>query len=95
MIIAAALRRAAVFSFNKGGKMDFGAIMKIRETWSRFQANHPKFPMFLQAVSQKGVSEGTIMEIRFTYPDGKELTSNLRITQEDLELFETLKEIRP
>ena len=39
-------------------------LMKIKNAWSRFAANHPKFPLFLNAIVKKGIQEekkGTII----------------------------------
>lgn len=69
-------------------------IMKFKSLWDNFTTRHPKFPMFLNAVLQTGVSEGTIFEIQVKNPDGKEYASNLKITKEDLELFEKLKNMK-
>ena len=54
--------------------MDFRQItmmQKIKSGMDRFRANHPKFPMFLRAVSQDALVEGTIIEINVTTPEGK------------------------
>ena len=59
-----------------------------------FERRHPKFFPFLQAVSQSGISEGSVLEINVTRPDGKVLSSNLRLTAEDLELLAQLKNMR-
>ncbi len=69
-------------------------IMKFKSLWDNFTTRHPKFPMFLNAVLQTGVSEGTVFEIQVKNPDGKEYASNLKITREDLELFEKLKNMK-
>ena len=42
--------------------MDFNQIamiQKIKSGMDRFRANHPKFPLFLNAVSQNALMEGT------------------------------------
>ena len=66
-------------------------ILKFKGMWVDFTKRHPKFPLFLNAVSQSGVTDGTVIEIQIKKPDGKEFTSNLKITQEDMALFEKLK----
>lgn len=73
--------------------MNIGAAIKAKGAWEKFTRNHPKFPLFLEAVKNKGVHEGTVVSICFTEPDGSKLETNLRITAEDLELFETLKDL--
>ena len=56
--------------------------------------NHPKFPLFLNAVSQDALREGAVVEITVTTPEGKNYCSNLKLMQEDLELIECLKALR-
>ena len=51
-------------------------LMKIKNAWSRFAANHPKFPLFLNAIVKKGIQEETIFEFKVTYPDGQQLVTN-------------------
>ena len=49
--------------------MDFRQItmmQKIKSGMDRFRANHPKFPLFLRAVSQDALVEGSIIEINVT-----------------------------
>lgn len=69
------------------------ALLALKSSFEKFQNNHPKFVQFVQTIAQMGVKEGTIFECKVIMPDGKELQTNLRITQEDLEMFEKLKEM--
>ena len=69
-------------------------MMKFAGMWKEFTSRHPKFPLFLNALSQNGITEGTILEIQVKQPNGAELASNLKITKEDMELFQKLKEMR-
>lgn len=66
-------------------------LQKIQSGLATFQRNHPKFPMFLRAVSQEAIMEGTIIEITVKTPEGKEYCSNLKVKADDLEFVETLK----
>lgn len=68
-------------------------LLKMKAAWDKFQAGHPKFPLFLNAVMQNGLNEGTILEFTVTTPEGKTSCANLKITREDLELFQELKEL--
>ena len=61
--------------------------------WQKFTANHPKFPKFLKAVAAEGIQEHTIIEVSVTTPEGKTYCSNLKITQDDLDLLEQFKHI--
>ncbi len=74
--------------------MDLGMIMKLKGAWDTFTGNHPKFPLFLQAVGKKGIKEGSILEVSITDPDGTVMNTNLKITATDMELLDTLKSLR-
>lgn len=71
------------------------AIMKAAQGWKRFTTNHPKFPMFLQAVRNTGIQEGSVIEVSITDPSGKVMDTNIKVTADDIELFQSLKEIKP
>ncbi|MDO4982102.1 MAG: hypothetical protein Q4E35_00915 [Eubacteriales bacterium] len=70
--------------------MDIGSLMKLKQMWGTFCANHPKFPDFLKAVKAKGVVEGTEVTFTVTYPDGQNLRAGLKLRQSDVELIEKL-----
>ncbi|MCQ2536522.1 MAG: hypothetical protein MJ110_06105 [Lachnospiraceae bacterium] len=74
---------------------DFGKVMQLMNAWNTFQQNHPKFPMFLKAVSSRGIKEDTIIEMAVTMPDGEKLETNLKITASDLALFEQFRNLQP
>ena len=67
-------------------------LMKMKNAWSRFAANHPKFPLFLNAIVKRGVQEGPIFEFKVTSPDGQELVTNMRLSADDIELWKELSE---
>ena len=66
--------------------MDFRQItmmQKIKSGMDRFRANHPKFPLFLRAVSQDALVEGSIIEI-----------TNVKLKADDMELFDSFKNMQ-
>ncbi len=67
------------------------AIFKAKKSWETFCTNHPKFPAFLQAAQSAGIKEGTVFEVSMTTPEGKTLTTNVRLTASDMQAFEDLK----
>ena len=69
------------------------AIFKAKKSWDTFCRNHPRFPAFLQAVQASGIQEGTVIEVTVTTPEGKNMTTNVRITASDLQAVEDLKGI--
>lgn len=73
--------------------MNPAALMKIMNAKNKFTANHPKFVAFLNAAFSRRIEEGTVIEITFTRPGEEPMTTNMKVQQADLELFEELKEL--
>ena len=76
--------------------MNFSQLGKIQELkghMDTFCRNHPKFPMFLGAVAQNAVEEGTIIEINVTALNGAHYETNLKLRAEDLEFIRALQEM--
>ena len=73
--------------------MNPAAIFKIKGAWEKFAGNHPKFPMFLQAAAGSGIKEGYIIEVKIVTDEGKTMCTNVKLTESDMELFRTLKEV--
>jgi len=69
------------------------SFLTLKSSFEKFQNNHPKFIQFAQAIMQMGIKSGTILECKVIMPDGRELQTNLKITEDDLELFQKLKEM--
>ena len=69
-------------------------LFKMKGMWDRFTQNHPKFSLFLRAAQQKGIQEGTILAVSITTPSGEKLETNLRVTADDMLLFEELKKLQ-
>ena len=74
--------------------MDLGMMLKIGGLWTKFSKSHPKFPQFIKAVQKNGLKADTVVDIKITYPDGNTLDSNLKISENDLQLFEELKKLK-
>ena len=66
-------------------------LLKVKEAWHVFSANHPKFRPFVKAVAQTGVPEDTLIEVSFTMPDGQKLETNLKVQESDRELLRIFK----
>ena len=74
--------------------MNISAIWKLKGAWEKFTTNHPKFPFFLDAMKRKGIQEGTVIAISFTDVEGKTIETNIKVTASDIELYESLKDLR-
>ncbi|MDE6209906.1 MAG: hypothetical protein K2M73_09580 [Lachnospiraceae bacterium] len=73
--------------------MNPASIIKIMKAKDKFTNNHPRFAAFLQMVFSSKLEEGTIIEITVTKPNENPITTNMKVLQSDLELFNELKEI--
>lgn len=67
------------------------AIFKAKKSWETFCRNHPRFPAFLQAVQSAGIQEGMIVEVSVTTPEGRKMTTNVKLTDTDMQAFNDLK----
>ena len=66
-------------------------LLKLKGMWDQFTQRHPKFPASLKAMTQGAVTEGSVIEITVTTADGRKISSNLKVTREDMELVEEVK----
>ena len=69
-------------------------IQKLKTSMDTFRNNHPKFPLFLDAVSKDALMEGTIIEITVTTPQGKNYCTNVKLKPEDMELMESFQNMK-
>lgn len=74
--------------------MNPAKIFQLKASWDRFAAAHPKFPLFLRAVSGNDViREGTVIEVNITTAEGKNFATNVKVTADDMQLFSDVREI--
>ncbi len=70
------------------------ALLALKSDFNKFKNNHPKFLQFAKAFTKAGIQEGTVMECKVITADGREFQTNIRVTADDLELLENLKNLR-
>lgn len=68
-------------------------VLQMKGAWDAFQKNHPKFLQFIKAVGKGALAEGTVMELTVTTAEGKTLSTNLKLTAQDMELFRQIQEV--
>ena len=66
-------------------------LLKIKGLWDGFTKRHPKFPAFLRVMTQGAITEGSVLEITVTTAEGKVISSNIKVTKEDMEMVEALR----
>lgn len=70
---------------NPQGMMQFMAAINT------FRGNHPKFFSFIQNVLKGGMPVDTIIEMTVTKPGEEPITTNIKVKQSDIELFESIR----
>lgn len=73
--------------------MNPATLMKLMSAKNQFTQAHPKFVKFMQMHMARGLEAGSVLEITVTSADGTSTTANMRVSQEDLALFQSLKEL--
>lgn len=68
-------------------------FMQIKGMLDTFKKSHPKVPMFFSAAVQS-ISEGSIVEMTITNPDGKKICTNMKVTKDDIQLIQQLKQMK-
>lgn len=68
------------------------AMMKIKGLMDRFKNNHPKVLMFVQDAAQN-MGEGSVIDITITTKDGKQMRTNMKVTADDVDLVQQLKQM--
>ena len=76
-----------------GYDMNPMTMMKISGMVKEFQGRHTKvFPFFRDTANSIGID--SIIEMKITTAEGKVLQTNMKVTQEDLELIAQLKQMQ-
>lgn len=66
-------------------------LVQARSALAQFEKRHPRVRGFLESVSKDALREGTIVEVSVTTPEGRNYITNIKVTQEDIDLY---KEVR-
>ncbi len=69
-------------------------LMQFQKMLETFRYNHPKLPLFFQAVSRDALVEGTILEMTAKSPDGREYCTNMKLNASDVEMIQALKRLK-
>ena len=68
------------------------ALMAMKAQFEQFRDRHPKFLQFF-SVAGESVTEDCLIEVSLTTADGKKMLTNMKVTQEDLELIAQMKKL--
>ena len=68
-------------------------MMQILGALNTFRSNHPKFASFISIFLKGGIPEGTVIEVTVTKPGEESVTTNMKVLDSDIKLFEALKDM--
>lgn len=68
-------------------------ILQLKTMLTKFRQNHPESASVFSPAASKAINEGSVIEISLTTAEGRELCTNMRVTQDDLEMIRTLGEM--
>lgn len=66
------------------------ALLTFKKKWEEFSGRHPRFVSFIGTLQGTGVPVGSIIDISVTLPSGEKYQSNLKLTEEDVEMIRSL-----
>ena len=71
-------------------------LLRVKADLKAFRAAHPKFTAFLRYSAEHCIEPGNVVEFTVRQPDGQEIRSNLRLSEQDaallLRLYAALQE---
>ncbi len=69
-------------------------LLKLKERLGIFQSQHPKVLLFLKNVGGHAAREGAVIELKVTDPDGQSHVTNMKVTKEDVETIQLLRNLQ-
>ena len=69
-------------------------MMAMRGALVGFASRHPKAATFVNDIRAAGTVPGQEIAVAVRYPDGREFKAGIRLTQEGIEMLETLKSMQ-
>ena len=63
--------------------MNPAELLRLKSDLKTFESDHPKFPAFVRYAADRGLREGTVVEVVLRQPDRKVQTGTLRETIRD------------
>ena len=69
-------------------------VMQLGSRFQTFNQQHPKFGAFLREAGKDAMREGSVIEMKVTSPEGQEYVTNIRLTAEDIETIQIIRNLR-
>ena len=69
-------------------------LFKMQKAWSTFSSEHPQFSQFIQYVCTHPIEVGDVIAVSIDRGENRgKVSSNLRVTEKDLELISLLQSL--
>ncbi len=72
--------------------MNPAELLRLKSDLKAFEKDHPKFPAFVRFCADRGIHEGTVVEIQLRQPDGTATKANLRLNEHDVKTLQRLRQ---
>ena len=72
--------------------MNPAELLRLKSDLKTFENDHPKFPAFVRYCADRGLHEGTVVEIVLRQPDGTATKANLRLNEHDVKTLQRLRQ---
>ena len=69
-------------------------LLRMMNLRKEFENRHPRVVSFFNRELLSSMEEGTVLEMTITRPGGDPVTTNMRITAEDMAMLEEIKNIK-
>ena len=69
-------------------------LLRLMNVRKEFEGRHPRVVSFFNHELFSSMEEGTVLEMTVTRPGRNPVTTNMKITAEDLAMFEELKNLK-
>jgi hypothetical protein len=70
------------------------AIMELQQKFNTFKEEHPRVLPFFNALKDNTPEVGSVFDMKVTNPDGTVMQCNIKLTENDLEMFRTLMNMK-
>ncbi len=68
-------------------------LFRMKKVIDDFKSRHIRFYKFIEDMRNRGIEEGTVIEIQVKTPDGQEYVSNFKVLPEDKELLTNIQNL--
>ncbi len=69
-------------------------LMQLGTRLQTFSRQHPKVGAFFREAGRDAIREDSVIEMKVTSPEGREYVTNIRLTADDVETIQIIRNMR-